>query len=182
MGDLPMAPDIELPWPISIALFLMCVGVSIKISRWFYNEPTTGTDGEQPDTETEISDSEQPDTAAEISDTRGERSHDRAVRRAEFLFLGLCHWFMTHCRQFHDAWNQAASLLDIHLSKSEVTPIRRKSRCCVLCAAILAGSAGLLQLLPNYIAALGLDPYYEGCGTSYDAYMKLLLNVVFGSA
>merc|ERR1719223_73813 len=56
------------------------------------------------------------------------------------------------------------------------------SRFCVLCAAILAGSAGLLQLLPNYIAELGLDPYYEGCGTSYDAYMKLLLNVIFGSA
>merc|ERR1712032_487523 len=180
--DLPMAPDIELPWPLSIALFLICVGVSIMTSRWFYKKPTTGIDGEQPDTETEISDSEQPYTAAEISDTRGERSHDRAVRRAEFLFLGLCHWFMTHCRQFHDAWNQAASLLDIHLSKSEVTPIRRKSRCCVLCAAILAGSAGLLQLLPNYIAALGLDPYYAGCGTSYDAYMKLLLNIVFGSA
>jgi len=39
-----------------------------------------------------------------------------------------------------------------------------------------------MQLLPNYIAALGLDPYYAGCGTSYDAYVKLLLNVVFGSA
>merc|ERR1712032_507444 len=76
-------------------------------------------------------------TAAEISDTRGERSHDRAVRRAEFLFLGLCHWFMT----------------------------------------LLAGSAGLLQLLPTYI-----DLYFARCGTSYDAYMKLLLNIVFGSA
>lgn len=56
------------------------------------------------------------------------------------------------------------------------------SRICVLCACVLAGVAGLMQLLPNYIAALGLDPYYAGCGTSYDAYVKLLLNVVFGSA
>jgi len=313
--DLPMAPDIELPWPISIALFLMCVGVSIKISRWFYKEPTTGTDGEQPDTETEISDSEQPDTAAEISDTRGETIHgrtagdetarrseplhvglasdseqpdtvaeisdtrgetshgrtagDETVRRSEFLYVGLGHWFITFIRRkmeqqamphnfnlfnlpiggnltdatildkmhhmlnstyglqmptddftifdpaylawdkfsaimlFVEGWALVMVLLATLLQTNCLQscgrmcccrPIRKCycmrsemvrlwcSRCCVLCAAVLAGSAGLLQLLPNYIAALGLDPYYEGCGTSYDAYMKLLLNVVFGSA
>jgi hypothetical protein len=259
--ELPMAPDKELPWRVSIPLFMVCVVLSIMTSRLFYYKKQTteadeesgmemeavaGAEGERSDIEMSVGGVVA--TAESETDTGGaagdETAGEETVRRSEFLYVGLGHWMLTFIRRkmeqqamphnfnlfslpigddltnnmiiekFHHllrdiwglqmptdnitifdqaylAWDKFSAIM-LHVEGWALVMVLFAtllhtrcllcSRCCVLCASVLAGVAGIMQLLPNYVAALGLDPCYAGCGTSYEAYVKLLLNVVFGSA
>lgn len=46
----------------------------------------------------------------------------------------------------------------------------------------LVALAALLPLLPNYMDELKLAPYYEGCGTNFDAYVKAVIQIAGGTA
>jgi hypothetical protein len=77
--ELPMAPESELSWGLSIPLFIICFLISTMTSKWFYQ--TSESDGD------EMSDTEMSDTG------------DETVRRSEFLYVGLGHWMLTFIRR-----------------------------------------------------------------------------------
>lgn len=55
------------------------------------------------------------------------------------------------------------------------------SRICMFVVAILVTVCAIMPLLPNYVATMNIDTYYQGCGSMFDAYVHLVVNAVFGS-
>jgi len=57
----------------------------------------------------------------------------------------------------------------------------KRSVCCVLTVGVLGLLASLLPFLPNYVAVLALEEYYTGCAPKFDAFIGLIISILFGS-
>jgi len=168
----------------------------------------------------------------------------QAVRRIEFILVGLAHWLCVVLRQkiwkqgmphnfdaalirfngtalnnetlrdFHDMLQQQWHLklptggvtmfdkafmkLDLFFAMSLSTEtwaliflvlaayfrfkgFKLHSICSVVCVGVLGLIASLLPFLPNYVAVLELEEYYTGCAPKFDAFISLILRIIFGS-
>lgn len=59
--------------------------------------------------------------------------------------------------------------------------LRQRSVCCVMTVGILGLLASLLPFLPNYVGVLALEEYYVGCAPNFDAFIGLIISILFGS-
>jgi len=70
------------------------------------------------------------------------------------------------------------------LALAAIFQLRGHKQCsvrCIMFVGFFFFVAALLPFLPNYLTVLNLGRYYEGCGPKFDKFIKMTLNVVFGS-